>query len=55
MDRGVYKTGQDELMEYMETNKPITYVSLNSCIGLTLPGKFGVHLVIPTDESLKLT
>ena len=57
MDRGVERTGQGEYMEIAESNKPIHYVGLNSCIGatippisITVPRKIGVHLVIPFDD-----
>lgn len=59
MDKGVKKTLQGEFMEIAQSSKPITYVGLDSCIGVTSPvsitvkNKIGVHLVIPFDEKMK--
>ncbi|BED91675.1 MAG: hypothetical protein Pg6B_04570 [Candidatus Azobacteroides pseudotrichonymphae] len=55
MDKGVQGTDQGINMEYAVTNKPITYVGLDSCIGLTIPQTAGTHLVIPFDGDQKKT
>lgn len=46
MDIGLERTGQGERMEYTETDKSITYVGLTSCLGITIPHVFGIHLAI---------
>jgi hypothetical protein len=50
MDKGVEKTKQGTVMEIAKSSKPITYVGLDSCIGLTVKGKIGVHLVTPFEN-----
>lgn len=50
MDSG-YVKDQGQFMEYYKTSKPITFLGINSCLGVVVKGKGGVHLVMPVGTS----
>lgn len=50
MDLG-YVKDQGQFMEYYKTSKPITFLGINSCLGVVVKGKGGVHLVMPVGTS----
>ena len=49
MDLG-YVKDQGQFMEYYKTSKPITFLGINSCIGVVIKKVGGVHLVLPRDH-----